>query len=88
MTDTTIEQIQAHLDAAREKHPVFTPDGGGLLEALAKITEELGEVCMAVNDHEGLDRIISEIFDLIAPAIRTAQGEYHGCSFDASAQKP
>lgn len=80
MTDATIERIQAHLDAAREKHPVFTPDGGGLLEALAKLSEELGEVYMAVNDNEGLDRIIEEIFDLIAPSIRTAQGEYHNDS--------
>ncbi|BDQ35911.1 hypothetical protein SYK_06820 [Pseudodesulfovibrio nedwellii] len=77
MREKTLATIQAHLDAAREKHPVFTPDGDGLLGALAKISEELGEVYMAKNDDEGLDRIVSEIFDLIAPAIRTAQGEYH-----------
>lgn len=77
MTDATVERIRAHLDAAREKHPVFTPNGGGLLEALAKLSEELGEVYMAFNDNEGTDRIVEEILDLIAPAVRTIQGEYH-----------
>ena len=37
---------------------------------------------MAKNDDEGLDRIVTEIFDLIAPAIRIAQGEYHDSSSD------
>jgi len=74
--DITMQRIRARLDTARREHPVFTPHGGGLFEALAIIAEEHGEVAAAANDDEGVARVNDELLDLIATGIRTLQEEY------------
>jgi hypothetical protein len=74
--DITMQRIQARLDTARREHPVFTPHGGGLFEALAIIAEEHGGVAAAANDGEGVAGVNDELLDLITTGVRALQEEY------------
>ncbi|WP_319583933.1 hypothetical protein [uncultured Pseudodesulfovibrio sp.] len=76
MQNITMQRIQARLEHARREHPEFTPQGGGLFEALSTIAEEFGEAAAAANDGEGVARVNDELLDLIATGVRALQEEY------------
>ncbi len=73
MKQSTIKQINEHLEKARKKHPVFSCV---LTETVSIATEELGEFAQAINDYnatgknKNLQKAQSEALDLIAVLIR------------------
>lgn len=85
MKQSTIKQINEHLEKARKKHPEFAP--GGPIQVVSLSAEELGEMAQAVNDYRAADlegylkkkalsdKIKSEALDLIAVLIRFIEGD-------------
>lgn len=80
MKQSTIKQINEHLEKARKKHPEFAPKGR--FQVISIATEELGEMAQAINNNSEailinwpervalLDKIDLEALDLIAVLIR------------------
>lgn len=48
MKQSTIKQINEHLEKARKKHPEFAPCGP--MQVISIATEELGELSKEIND--------------------------------------
>lgn len=80
MKQSTIKQINEHLEKARKKHPEFAPKGR--FQVISIATEELGKIAQAINDNSEaglinwpervalLDKIDLEVLDLIVVLIR------------------
>lgn len=71
MKDKTLKLIEAHLEKARKKHPVFSHSRWQTVSIAA---EELGEWAQAVNDGK-ITKTKSEAADLIAVMIRFLEGD-------------
>jgi NTP pyrophosphatase (non-canonical NTP hydrolase) len=68
---TALEIVAIELGFAKSKHPEF-PDLPA--EALAIITEEVGELAEAINDDEKKMRQIEEAAHIAVTAIRFIEG--------------
>ena len=71
MKQSTIKQINEHLEKARKKHPKFADTD---YQIISIATEELGELAQAVNDGK-ITKTKSEAADLIAVLIRMVEGD-------------
>lgn len=71
MKESTKKLIEAHLEKARKKHPVFSQT---LQQIVSIATEELGEFAQAVNDGN-FAKTKSEAADLIAVMVRLIEGD-------------
>lgn len=66
-----LESIKASLHHSREKHPVFA---NSKEHAVSLLTEEVGEVAMAVNDNDK-EATKKELLDVIAVCLRWLEGD-------------
>ena len=71
MKERTIQDIDRHLQHAREKHPFFC---GTLSQAVAIAAEEFGEWVKELNDCS-FTRSREECLDLIAVLVRHLEGD-------------
>lgn len=61
-----------HLAVAEQKHPVFADN---VLQGIAHIGEEYGELCQSINHKEPNSRINEEALDLLTVAWRFVRGD-------------
>lgn len=83
MKQSTIKQINEHLEKARKKHPEFAP--GEPFQVVSLATEELGEFAKEINEYDSfqftlkganaMDRAKDEALDLVAVLIRFIEGD-------------
>lgn len=83
MKQSTIKQINEHLEKARKKHPEFAPQEEFQIVSIA--TEELGEMAKEINEYNSfqftlkganaMERAKAEALDLIAVLIRFIEGD-------------
>ena len=78
MKQSTIKQINEHLEKARKKHPEFA--SGEPLNIVSIATEELGEFAKEINEYNSfqftlkganaMERAKDEALDLVAVLVR------------------
>ena len=83
MKQSTIKQINEHLEKARKKHSEFA--SGEPLNIVSIATEELGEFAKEINEYNSfqftlkganaMERAKDEALDLVAVLIRFIEGD-------------
>ena len=83
MKQSTIKQINEHLEKARKKHPEFAL--GESFQVVSLATEELGEFAKEINEYDSfqftlkganaMERAKDEALDLVAVLIRFIEGD-------------
>lgn len=68
-------QVEAALQIAETKHPVFATSFD---EGLLRVVEELGEIAQARNKSQGVVREKEEVLDLLCVVWRLAREDYAG----------